>query len=76
MKSVVITLSETCLSSLGTVADELSQEGLTITNLFAFGVITGQAEDAIIDKLRSHKEVVSLTEDRQAHIAPPDSPIQ
>ncbi|WP_031528142.1 hypothetical protein [Dyadobacter crusticola] len=76
MKSVVITISETYLGSLKTVADELCEEGLTITNLFEFGVITGEAEDQIIDKLRGHKEVISLTEDRPARIAPPDSPVQ
>lgn len=76
MKSIVITISETYLSSLRTVADELSQEGLVITNLFEFGVITGQAEEDVLEKLREHKEVISLTEERQATIPPPDAPVQ
>ncbi|CAG5069389.1 hypothetical protein DYBT9623_02125 [Dyadobacter sp. CECT 9623] len=76
MKSIVITISETYLSNLRTVADELCEEGLTITNLFEFGVITGHADEEILGKLRDHKEVISLTEEKQATIPPPDSPVQ
>jgi len=76
MKSIVITISEVHLSRLSFVADELRKEGLQITNLFEFGVITGHAEEQDIEKMRCLAEVASLTEDRQVRIAPPDSGIQ
>ena len=76
MKNIVITISENYLDNLKSIADLLRQEGLTITNLYDFGVITGCAEEIIIKKLRDHKEVISLTEEKQAFIAPPDSEIQ
>ena len=76
MKNIVITVSENYLDKLKSLADSLRKDGLTITNLYEFGVITGSAEDSIIKKLRDHKEIISLTEDKQAFIAPPDAEIQ
>lgn len=69
-------MSETKLDKLKLLADLLKKDGLNITNLYDFGIITGYAEDIIIEKLRQHKEIVSLTEDNQVNIAPPDSEIQ
>jgi hypothetical protein len=76
VKNIVITVSENYLDKLKSLADSLRKDGLTITNLYEFGVITGSAEDSIIKKLRDHKEIISLTEDKQAFIAPPDAEIQ
>lgn len=76
MKNIVITISENHLDNLTSIADLLRKEGLVITNLYDFGVITGSAEERIIKKLRDRKEIISLTEERQAFIAPPDSDIQ
>ena len=75
-KNIVITVSESYLDKLKYVADIFIEEGLTITNLYEFGVITGNAEDKVIKKLRSHKEIISLTEDKQIIIAPPNADIQ
>ena len=72
MKNIVITISENYLGNLKSIADLLRKEGLTITNLYDFGVITGCAAEIIIKKLRAHKEIISLTEEKQAFIAPPD----
>jgi len=76
MKSVVITISESYIDRLKSVAKMLRKEGLIITNLHEYGVITGNAEDNAINKMRQHKEIISLTEDKQAGIAPPESDIQ
>ena len=76
MKNIVITVSENYLDKVKSLADLLRKDGLTITNLYEFGVITGNAEDRIIKKLRDHKEIISLTEDKQAFVAPPDAGIQ
>jgi hypothetical protein len=76
IKNIVITVSESSLDNLKQVADVLRQEGLTIINLHEYGVITGYADDKVIQKLRDHKEIISLTEDKQAFIPPPDADIQ
>lgn len=76
MKNIIITVSESYLDKLKSFADLLRNDGLTITNLYEFGVITGKAEDRVIKKLRDYKEIISLTEDKQAFIAPPDADIQ
>jgi hypothetical protein len=75
-RNIVITVSESYLDKLQHLAEMFSKEGLTITNLYEFGVITGNAEARVIKKLRNHKEIISLTEDRQAFVAPPESNIQ
>lgn len=76
MKNIVITISDNYLYSLKSIAEVLRKEGLIITNLYEFGVITGNAEDRTIKRLFKHKEIVSLTEDKQTNIAPPESLIQ
>lgn len=76
MKNIVITLSDDCLDKINAVADSLSQEGLRITHLYEYGVITGSADELIIKTLRSRKEIVSLTEEKQASISPPNSDVQ
>jgi len=76
MKNIVITVSESYLDKLKSIADILRKDGLTITNLYEFGVITGNAEDKIIKKLRDHKEIISVTEEKRAFIAPPNAEIQ
>jgi hypothetical protein len=76
MKNIVITISDSYLYRLKTIAEILRKEGLNITNLYEFGVITGNAEDRIIKKLHEHKEIVSLKEDKYVEIAPPGSAIQ
>lgn len=76
MKRVVITISEYYLDKIGIVAEDLRKEGLIIIHLYEFGVIVGTAEQTTIDRIREHKEIVSLTEEKETGIAPPDSEIQ
>lgn len=73
---IVITISEEYLNKLNSVADLLQRDGLHINSLYDFGVITGDADKDIINKLRNYKEIVSLTLDKEVNIAPPDSEIQ
>ena len=76
MKNIVITVSESYLDKLKSIADILSKDGLIITNLYEFGVITGSAKSKTIKKLRGRKEIISLTEEKQVFIAPPDADLQ
>ncbi len=76
MKRIVITVSEYYLHELNVVADELREEGVTITQLHEYGVIVGLAAEETIERIRHHKEVESLTEEKIPKIAPPDAHIQ
>ena len=77
MKNIVITISDNFVNELKSIAQELHKDGLIITNVYEFGVIIGTVDDdKIIEKLRKHKEVISLTEEKQANISPPESEIQ
>lgn len=76
MKNIVITLSHDCLDRINAVAESMTKEGLTITHLYEYGVITGTVDEMIINTLREREEVISLTEEKQATISPPDSEIQ
>lgn len=76
MKRIIITVSEYYLHELNVVADELREEGVTITQLHEYGVIVGLAAEETIERIRHHKEVAALTEEKEVKIAPPDAQIQ
>jgi len=76
VKNVVITISEEYLEKMDVLAEIWEKSGLHITQKFEFGVITAQAEDDLIKLLKEKKEIISLTEDKEVSISPPDSNIQ
>jgi len=76
MKKIVITVSAYYLDRLDVVAENLREEGVTITRLYEFGVIVGYAEEETIDKIRLHDEIVSLTDEKEVGIPPPEEDIQ
>lgn len=76
MKQIVITISAYYLDRLDVVAENLREEGVTITRLYEFGVIIGYAEEEIIDKIRHHKEIASLTDEKDVVIPPPEEDVQ
>lgn len=76
MRQIIITISDIYLDRLTVVAEELHREGLIITHVYEFGVIIGIAEEKDIPKIRNLQEVVSLVEEKQVNIPPPDADIQ
>lgn len=76
MKDVMITLGEKYIDELHNVAASLSSDGLVINQVYPFGVIKGQANDLVINKMRAHKEVDEVKEEKYVRIAPPESDIQ
>ncbi len=76
MKQIIITISAYYLDRLDVVAENLREEGVTITRLYEFGVIIGYAEEEIIEKIRHHKEIASLTDEKDVVIPPPEEEIQ
>lgn len=76
MKRIVITISAYYLDRLDIVAESLREEGVTITRLYEFGVIIGYAEEETIDKIRHHEEIVSLTDEKEVNMPPPDADVQ
>jgi len=76
MKQIIITISAYYLDRLDVVAENLREEGVMITRLYEFGVIIGYAEEEIIDKIRHHKEIASLTDEKDVVIPPPEEDVQ
>ena len=76
MRPIVITISAYYLNRLDLVAENLRKEGVTITRLYEFGVIIGYAEEETIDRIRHHEEILSLSDEKEATIPPPDADIQ
>lgn len=76
MRHIIITISEYYLDRLGAVADSLRDEGLIVTQLYEFGVIIGFADEEVIPRIRNRAEIVSLNEEKEATIPPPDADIQ
>lgn len=76
MKQIIITISAYYLDRLDVVAENLREEGVTITRLYEFGVIIGYAEEEIIDKIRHQKEIASLTDEKDVVIPPPEEDVQ
>lgn len=76
MKSVIITIDDSQLGQMTSILDSFAKCGLEVTNHFDFGVITGNADEEAISKIKSHSEVISLEEDRPVKIAPSGSKIQ
>jgi hypothetical protein len=73
MIQIVITISESYLDRLETLAESLRVDGLEITRLYAFGVIVGVADKEVILKIRNYKEIISLLEEKEVFITPPPS---
>ena len=76
MKQIVITVSAYYLDRLDVVAENLREDGVTITRLYEFGVIIGYAEETTIDKIRHRKEIASLTDEKEAAVSPPEEDVQ
>ena len=76
MRQIIITIYEIYLDRLTIVAEQLHREGLVIVHVYEFGVIIGMAEEEAIPRIRNHKEVASLEEDKQVNVPPPDAEVQ
>jgi phosphoserine phosphatase len=75
-KNLVITLSDKYIGRIKEIAKMLSNDGLVVTNVYDFGVITGTTEEINVDKIKKHKEIEALTEELNISISPPDSELQ
>lgn len=73
---LVITVSQKYTTQTKELSEKLIKDGLEITAIHEFGVITGIAEKESVPKIRLHAEIESITEDKIVHIAPPDETIQ
>lgn len=76
MIQIVITISEIYLDRLWTLAESLRVDGLIITRVYEFGIIVGVADKEVILKIRNYREIISLKEEEEVFITPPESDIQ
>ncbi|MGP9644608.1 MULTISPECIES: hypothetical protein [unclassified Halomonas] len=66
----IITISED--QSINDIASRLSDEGLTIREVFEeIGCITGAADDITVERLKKVNGVVDIAPDMQLDIGPP-----
>ncbi len=72
----MVTLGDQFVAVRDQVAQLLSQDGLVIERVYPFGVIKGTADNQAISKLRGHREVQEVKEEKTVHLAPPGSNIQ
>lgn len=61
---------------MGSVTESLRADGLIITQLYEFGVIVGIADEEVILKIRNYEEILSLSEEKEVTITPPEADIQ
>lgn len=73
---IVITVSDKHLGETEEIANRLVKDGLKITNVYEFGVITGIIEENNIKRISDYTEVKSLTKEKNISISPPDEDIQ
>ncbi|MEX2591246.1 MAG: hypothetical protein WD426_00635 [Anditalea sp.] len=72
-KNVIITVAEQYLNCLGDIADKLRADGLHIKRLYDFGVVVGEIEEKKIDRILTHKEIDSCSEEKKIQLPPPDA---
>lgn len=64
-------------ADLQQVADALRKQGLTIGEVMeGLGVITGEADETSLDKLRATQHVEAVEQSRRIKLPPKDSPVQ
>lgn len=57
------------------IAERLSKKGLKNIHTYEFGVIIGEMDDELVKKIND-KDIISVNEESDIHISPPDSKIQ
>ena len=75
-KALLITISQDYGGTGDQLANTLKNEGVDVTRVYPFGVISVNADENEISKIKRHKEIHSIEEEKTIHLAPPDSPIQ
>lgn len=75
-KSIVITVCQENIGTLQSFCEKLKSEGMELTNVFEFGVITGLTEENNIEHIENFPEVESVTIEKIITLPPPDSEIQ
>ena len=77
MTHVTVTVDDTHLRSIGSVARSLEQTGMRVDRVMAaVGVITGSVDSAAVATLTGVPGVASVDRDITYQAAPPGSPVQ
>lgn len=77
MTQVTVTVDDTHLRSIGTVARSLAASGMRVDKVLAtVGVITGSVESGAESTLTEVPGVASVDPDRSYRVPPPDSEVQ
>ena len=64
-------------ADLQQVADALRKQGLAVGEVMeGLGIIQGEADETILDKLRTTQHVEAVEQSRRIKLPPKDSPVQ
>lgn len=73
---VIVTISDKYVKDIEEIQKCLLVDGLIVHELFDFGIIIGEIEEENLLQVRQKKEILSVIEDVQYKINPPESEIQ
>jgi hypothetical protein len=74
---ITVTVDEEHLSSIGTVAEALHEQGMQVEQVLdGIGMITGSVPEEQRASLDGVEGVASVDEDLEFRLPPPDSPVQ
>ncbi len=77
MVRVSVSVDDEHLAKIGSVADQLSSQGLRVGQVLeGLGIITGEVDEGGQESLRGVAGVTSVDRQQDVRIAPPDSPVQ
>jgi len=74
--SLIITVRRDYLHKLKELAERFQQQGLTISQITDYGVIMGEGDATVKNRIRSEREVESVITDFYTQLPSPDSDIQ
>jgi len=65
MKDIIITVKNSQTDRMSEICEKCKSDGMNIVNIFPFGVITGQASDDTISKLKLYEEFITVNLDKE-----------
>ena len=76
MKNIMITVAHEGAENIKYFAETLIREGVRVTHVYPFGVISATADEDEIAKIKTYKQVLSVDEEETVSVPPPESTIQ
>ena len=75
-KDIVITIAEQHIPETSAIAGKMRTQGVELTGVHDFGVITGTVEESAIPELRRLPGIATLDLDQPVQLPPPGCDVQ